>query len=144
MTFWSDLQLNATIPAVAADVNLPQALVVSEIPSGATIFRVIAMLKFRTVEDTSGSANALSGDQYVQVDDSSGTGYRNAIKLIDNLWTIDGNATEGGDVIVGNIDIADRVDGNDTYKFKIASATADGASLVLNEVQIGLKVFFRV
>jgi len=144
MTFWSDLQLTATIPAVAADVNLPQALVISEIPSGATIFRVIAMLKFRTVEDTSGSANALSGDQYVQVDDSSGTGYRNAIKLIDNLWTIDGNATEGGDVIVGNIDIADRVDGNDTYKFKIASATADGASLVLNEVQIGLKVFFRV
>jgi hypothetical protein len=146
MTFWSDVQLVGTITnnvGAGGDVTLPN-VVVAEIPSGATIFRVIALLKFRTVEETSAGANALLGDQYVQVDDSVATGYTNAIKLVDNQWTIATSETEGGDCIAGAIDVATRVDGNDTYSFKIATGKADADNLVLNEVQIGLMVYFKV
>ena len=146
MTFWSDIQLVGTITnngGAGGDVVLP-SVVVDEIPGGATIFRVIALLKFRTVEETSAGANALLGDQYVQVDDSVPTGYRNAIKLVDDQWTIDTSETEGGDCIAGAIDVADRVDGNDTYSFKITTGKADADNLVLNEVQVGLMVYFKV
>ena len=146
MTFWSDVQLVGTITnnvGAGGDVTLP-GVVVAEIPAGATIFRAIALLKFRTVEETSAGANALLGDQYVQVDDSAPTGYRNAIKLVDNQWTIGASETEGGDCIAGAVDVADRVDGNDTYSFKITTGKADADNLVLNEVQVGLMIWFTI
>jgi hypothetical protein len=146
MTFWSDVQLVGTITnngGAGGDVALP-GVVVAEIPASVTIFRAIALLKFRTVEETSGGANALLGDQYVQVDDAGGTGYRNAIKLVDDQWTIAQSATEGGDCISGAIDVADRVDGNDTYSFKITTGKADADNLVLNEVQVGLIIWFTI
>ncbi len=50
---------------------------------------------------------------------------------------------EGGDVFIGDIDVKATVDGDDTYNFQIDEAVADLASIEFNDVQVGLRIWFR-
>lgn len=141
MDFWSDVDDSISLPAVAADTALPD-VVVSGVPSGVTIDRVVAMLKVRSIENTSASgANAINGAQNIQVRKSAGS-WVAAINLANNQWTVAASTREAGDVLIGDNDLKTTVDGDATYNFQFASALVDYANLQLNDVIIGLRFYF--
>ena len=142
MDFWSATDDVIDLPAVAADTAFPSVTIVG-IPAGATWLRVIAMLKIRMLENTNaGGANALVGAQDIQVKETAAGTFTDAINLVDNQWTVAASTREGGDVVLGNIDVKAEVDGNDTYDFQLDEAVVDLANLRLNGVQTGLRVYF--
>ena len=142
LDFWSPSQALVTIPAVAADQALP-SVVVAGLPTGATLVRAVAMFKFRAIRETSAGANKLAGSQDIQVNDAAATGWLDAINFVDDEFSLAANASEGGDVFVGDEDIKARVDGDDTYSFQWDEAVADAASITLHDVQTGLRIWFR-
>lgn len=143
MDFWSAPQEEVQVTSVAGDKGLPN-VTLADLPSGATIVRAIAMFKFRMVENSHAGVNKLAGAQNIQVRaDTPGT-WRNAITLVDALFTLADSAREGGDVLLGGNDIAVEVDGNDIYEFQWASALADQDNLQFNDVQVGLRVWFSL
>lgn len=150
LEFWSEYQEEVQIPAVAGTLTLPN-VTVADLPAGATITRAIAMLKCRVIENINAAANTLDGatvastSQVIQVrDDTPGT-WRDAINFVNLLFGVGaGPLREGGDVFMGQVDIAVEVDGNDTYNFQWLLAKAALASLNLNDVQVGLKIWYTL
>lgn len=143
MEFWSLPQEEVAIPAAPADQALPD-VTVADLPAGATIVRAIAMFVFRVCEDSSAAGNALAGAQEIQVRDDTPSAWIDAINFVDNQFTLAASAREGGTVVVGAIDISGTVDGNDTYNFQWDEAVADAASLLFNDVQVGIKIWYSV
>lgn len=138
MDFWSASQESFTIPAVAADTALPDVTVV--LPTGVTLVRVIAMFKYRKVSAV--GASALTGAQDIQVRADTPGAWTDAINLVNDQWTLAAGDIEGGDVLIGNIDVKATVVGNDTYNFQLDEAVADSA-MVFSGVQVGLRVWYR-
>ena len=149
MDFWSDPAEEVQLAAAAGTKTLP-TVTVADLPATATIIRTIAMFKFRMIENTNAAANNLDGgtvaatSQVIQVDDSSATGYVDAIKFVDNQFGLAATTREGGDVLIGSIDIAARVDGNDTYSVRWLLGKADLDNLNFNDVQMGLRIWYSV
>lgn len=144
MDFWSTPEDAITVTNVAADKTLP-SVTVAGIPTGATILRAVAFIKFRALVNTdAANPNALDGAQEIQVNDSAATGWVDAINLVDNQFTLDADTREGGDVFIGAIDISARVDGNDTYFFQIDEAIADVDGIDFNDLQTGLRIWYRI
>ena len=149
MDFWSDPQEEVQIPAVAGTLALP-SVTVADLPAGITVARAVALLKCRAIENTNVAANKLDGatvaatSQVIQVrDDTPGT-WRDAINFVDDQFGIAASTREGGDVLIGSPDIAVEVDGNDTYNFQYLLAKADLAALNLNDVQVGLRIWYSI
>lgn len=141
--FESAIQVSVTLPAVAADQSLPSVTIPSDaIPSGATITRVLAAIAWRKQADTSAAANAVNGAQNIQVQNSVGGTWRNAITIATALLSTAASATEGGLLILGDTDIDNEVTGAATYSFKWALALVTAASLTLSDVQTYLLVEF--
>ncbi|KKL07909.1 hypothetical protein LCGC14_2581230 [marine sediment metagenome] len=145
LEFWSITSSGSDLPAAAADEDLPD-VVVSGIPPGVSLVRVVAVLKVRAIENTSGSgANAISGAQAIRVKKSTGswgTDDRAAIDLPDNLWTVAASTRESGDVLVGENDVKSEVDGNATYNLRFENALVDYDNLRLNDVKVALRFYF--
>ncbi len=146
-TFWSAYEDLITITGAAQDLALP-SVVVAGIPAGATITRVIAMLKYRIVENTNAAINKISTagpvTPAVQVKETAGGAFTDAITIIDDMIQVAATSRDGGDVLVGNIDVSAEVDGNATYDFQLDDILADGANLLLRDVQVGLRVEWTV
>lgn len=149
MDFWSDPQEEVVIPAAAGTLALP-SVTIADLPAGAVVVRAIAMIKFRMIDNINGAANKLDGatvadtSQVIQVrDDTPGT-WRDAINFVDDQFGLAATTRESGDVLIGSPDIAVEVDGNDTYEFQYLLAKADLASINLNDVQTGLRVWYSV
>jgi len=149
MDFWSAPQEEVAIPAVAATLSLP-TITVADLPSGATVVRAIAMVKFRAIENINAAVNKLDGatvaatSQVIQVrDDTPGT-WRDAIKFVDDQFGLAALTREGGDVLIGDTDIAVEVDGNDDYNFQYLLAKADLLGINWNDVQVGLRIWYSV
>jgi hypothetical protein len=149
MDFWSDPQEEVQLGATAGTKTLP-TVTVANLPSGATIVRAVAMFKFRMIENTNASANKLNGatvantSQVIQVaDDTPGT-YYDAINFVDDQFGLAATTREGGDVLIGSIDIAGsgKVDANDGYLFRWLLARADLDNLNFNDVQCGLRIWY--
>ncbi len=142
MDFWSEIDNIVTVTSTAANQALPD-IVVADIPSNSSIKRVVMMLKFRAVEDTSGSENSLvlAGTEHIQIDKTGGT-YIDAIKLIAGMTKVAASSRDGGDVWIGDIDISSEVDGNDTYETRWEGADCTGNNLLFHDVQVGLRVYF--
>ncbi|MBA7506210.1 hypothetical protein ES706_04891 [subsurface metagenome] len=149
MDFWSDPQEEVVVTGGATTPGLP-SVAVGDLPTNATIVRAIAMFKFRMVENTNEAANKLNGatvaatSQVIQVDDSGATGYVDAINFVDDQFGLAASTREGGDVCIGSIDIAARVDGNDTYSVRWLLGRADLDYLNFNDVQVGLRIWYSV
>ena len=141
--FWSDTVGVIDLPAVAADVDLPNVVVV--LPSG-TLFRVVVLLKMRVLENTSGlGANAINGVQAIRVKKSTGTwGVDDivAIDLADNMWTVPASTRESGDVLIGDNDVKSEVDGDGTYNLRFEDALVDYNNLRLNDILVGLRFYY--
>jgi len=142
MDFWSDVDDEIDLPAVAAPISFP-SVVVSGVPSGATLDRVAAMVKVRAIENTNaGGTNAIAGAQVMQVQKGAGA-WATAINLADNQWLVAASTRESGDVLIGDNDVKATVDGDGTYNFRLPAALVDRASLRLNDVLVGLRFFFK-
>ncbi|GAI28182.1 unnamed protein product, partial [marine sediment metagenome] len=98
------------------------------------------------------TANKLDGatvantSQVIQVaDDTPGT-YYDAINFVDDQFGIAAVTREGGDVIIGSINIAGagKVDANDGYLFQWLLALADEDYLNFNDVQVGLRIWYSI
>ena len=127
--------------------SLP-TVTIADLPDGATIVRAIAMFKFRMVENTNAAENSLdkTAAQPIQVrDDTPGT-WQDAINFVDEQFKIAATTREGGDALIGSIDIAGagKVDANDGYNFQWLNAKAHLGNLQFNDVQVGLRIWYSV
>jgi len=139
MDFWSLPQEEVALTDTPGDIGLP-SVTVGDLPDGATIVRAIAMFKFRMVENhTYAGANSLDGAQEIQI-----AGSVDAINFVDTQFTLAETTREGGDVIIGAIDIATTVTANGAYAFHwdLAAALHDG--MKFNDVQMGIKIWYSV
>ena len=142
--FWSAPQEELALTGSSQNLALP-AVTVADIPSGAIFVIVKALFKFRMVENhTYAGTNALEGATSIQVKETSAGSFTNAITFVDALFTLAQDTREGGDVIVGAIDVATEVDANDGYSFQWTSAEAEEIGLKFNEIQMGLLVTYSL
>ena len=100
---------------------------VTALPAGITINRVIAAIAWRKQVDSSAALNAIDGTQQIQVRDNSPGTFRDAITISDNSMETLASATEGGLMLLGDSDISVEVDGVDTYEFQWELAKVDVA-----------------
>ncbi len=139
MDFWSLPQEEVPLVIGAGDEALP-SVTVADLPGGATIVRAIAMFKFRMVENhTYAGPNSLDGAQVIQVATSVP-----AINFVDTQFTIAETTREGGDVVIGAIDIAATVNANGAYAFHWDEAKAAQTGLNFNDVQMGIRIWYSV
>ena len=145
MDFWSDPAEEVAVTGAQATPGLP-SVVVADLPDGATIVRAIVMMKFRMVENTNAAENSLdcTAVQPIQVDDSGNTGWLTAIDFVDEQFKIAATTREGGDILIGDNNVAARVDGNDTYDFQWLNAKAHLANIQLNDIQMGIRIWYSV
>jgi len=148
MTFLSVIDDVIDLPAAAADTNLPD-VVISGLPAGFTLDKVLVFLIVRAIENTNaGGANAIEGAQNIRIKKSTGAwGVDDiiAIPLTDNMWTVAASTREFGDVIGGDDahDVKSEVDGNATYNLRFEDANVDLDFLRLNDVQVLIKVWYH-
>jgi len=145
MDFWSDPLEEVAVTAAQVTTVL-SSVVVADLPAGAIIVRAVAMFKFRMVENTNAAENSLdcTAVQPIQVDDGVASGYVTAIDFVDEMFTIAATTREGGDVIIGDNDIAARVVGNDTYPVRWLDRKAHLGNILFNDLQFGLKILYSI
>ncbi len=143
LDFPSLLQAAVTIPAIAADQALP-SVTVAGIPAGATVTRAIAMFKYGGLYDSAAAANKLKNAQEIQIRTDAPGAWNDCINLVDDACAVAAATPRGGDVIFGAIDVTAVVAGNDTYNFQWDEAIADSASLVFQDVQMIIRVWYSV
>lgn len=143
MDFWSVPQEEVAVTAVAGDKALPD-VTVSDLPAGAVVVKATAMFKFRIVENTNVAANSLSGAQEIQVRTDAPGAWTDAINFVAAQFGLAASTREGGDVVIGAIDVAGTVAANDTYNFQWDEAIAAQANLQFNDVQVGLRIWYSV
>ena len=148
--FWSNSQGKVELVHESCRIDLPDVLVTG-LPAGASILKVIPFLKVRAIKNTSDSTNSLSGAQAIRMWKPGLSGIFGvsigptmvAIDLQPGMWSMKSMPQPGvGAVLMGN-DVKSVVDGNGTYKFKFEAARAKKATLVLLDVIVGLKIHFR-
>jgi hypothetical protein len=144
-TFFSEAQISVTIPAAAADTNLPN-VVLPNIPG--IIREVYVGIKFRMLENTNAAANKMDTAQAIRIKENGGAWGADdlaAINIVDDQWAVAALTREGGDVQIGTINVAAEVNAfNATYNLRFEDANADVASLVLYDVQTFLIVTYEV
>lgn len=140
-TWFSDTDDSITCNTDSTDLTLP-SVVLPNITG--TIVHAYAGIKFRMIENTAaGGTNGLNGVQDVQVKESVAGAYTDAINLADNQWLVAASTREGGDCVIGDIDVVGQVAAfNKTYNFIIDDNDVDLASLVLADVQTFLVVSY--
>lgn len=142
MDFWSLPEDAITITSAAADIALPD-VVVADLPVQCHVVRAVALFKFRAMENSNVAANKINGAQEIQVDDSAATGWLDAINLIDDEFALAASTREWGEIVIGSANVATRVDANDTYSFQWDEALVDVDSLIFNDIQVGLRIWYR-
>ena len=144
MDFWSNSDDVIALTSSATDTDLPD-VVVSGLPAGVSLVRVICVILIGKIENTNVAVNAIDGAQSIRVKKSTGAwGVDDvaAIDLADNLWGVAASTREGGDVRFGDNDVKGEVDGDATYNLRFENALVDENNLQLNDVMVGIRLFF--
>ena len=145
MDFWADNKASVVLTTVTTADYALNTLTVAGIPSGATLVRVVAILKIAGIRDTSTSNNAVNGATALKVDADVAYGSLvTAIDIEDNSWAIlvANGADRGGDVLFGDNDIKTEVSGNGTYYARLENIACDGNNLTLLDVAWGVRIYF--
>ncbi|MBA7485441.1 hypothetical protein ES707_20987 [subsurface metagenome] len=151
MDFWSEGLEEVQLGAGAATIDLPD-IEVADLPDGATVVRAIVMFKFRMIENEYAGVNKLQDatvpgtSQVIHIRSDTPLAYIDAINFIDDFFTLADGVREGGDVIVGTIDVAGAacVDENDIYELQWLLSRADANFINFNDVQVGLRIWYSV
>jgi len=139
---WGALTEEIQLTDGATDTALPQ-IVVSKIPTGATPTCVKLGVKIGAVENTGAGVNKFNGAQYIQINKDAG-GWNNALLIPDDFMAIGAATREGGDVLMGTIDISAIVTGNGTYTIQIHDALVDLDFMLWNNVQTFLLIEYSI
>lgn len=149
LDYWSEELEEVQIDAAGVTVALPD-ITVAGLPDGAIVERSIVMFKFRMIENTDTAANNLNGatvaltSQVIQIRDDTPSAYVDGINFVDNLFNLAAGAREGGDVIIGQVNVSAVVDGNDTYNLRWLLGRADADNLNFNDCQVGLRIWYSI
>lgn len=139
--------LDLNFCASAADSNFND-VVVSDLPDGCVIFRVIGIMLIGLFQNAYSAHNYLSGTQKFRVKKSAGTWDVDDIDAIDlDTQHIDfnsGYADVAGFKLVGHRDIKTVVDGNGTYNFQMEDGKAAFNCLYGCGHQAGLRIEFLI
>jgi len=150
MDFWGAAQATAQItiaPGIVALLSVTPSL-----PSGATITRAIAMMKFRKVVNADAGANYIDFDALgagphdpaLQVDKAA-AGYIDALLLPDTFLRVEGSGIEGGDVWIGVTDIKAKVESGVATTFQLGDdIRCLATTLDLYDIQTGLRIYFTI
>jgi hypothetical protein len=133
-TFFSPCQIEVVADTSHTDANLPTVT----LPDIAgTITHVYAGFKFRMIENTNAAVNKLSGAQEIQVDTVD------AINFVDDQFGLAASTREGGDCIIGSVDLVATVGAfNHAYAFVWDEPLTDQDALHFNDVQTFLIVSY--
>lgn len=139
-TWFSDSQVEVVADTSHTDASLPSVV----LPNIAgTIVHVYAGFKFRMIENTNAAANKLSGAQEIQVKENAAGAFTDAINFVDDQFGLAASTREGGDCIIGDIDIVAEVAAfNKTYAFQWDEPLTDQNALHFNDVQTFLIVSY--
>ena len=137
-----------TVPAVAADLAFPDVVVT--LPTGAIVTRAIPTLLVNAIQDTSAAQNQISAAaRTLRIKTAAGAWPGTVcITFPLNAWKTLASSFRGGVAIPGDTGVSAVVTASGTYNFasrQTASAdaiVATGASLLLLDVQILLRVYF--
>lgn len=141
LDFWCLTPINSiTLPAVAADIALP-SVIVAGLTAAMTILKADAMFKWGLRNNSAAAVNKISGDQYIQIS-PDGVTYTDCLKWSDDMLWTDASSLGPGDIRVG-IDVSTIVTGNGTYQFRWRNAVVDGASLLLEDVDMGIRLYYE-
>ena len=140
-TWFSDPQTEVVADTTHTDASLP-SVVLPNITG--TIVTAYAGFKFRMVENTNAAANKLSGAQEIQVKENAAGAFTDAIEFVDDMFGLAASTREGGDCIIGNIDVVAEVAAfNKTYNFQWDEPLTDKDALHFNDVQTFLIVTYK-
>lgn len=137
LDFWSDGQ-PVTLNTTAQNITIRSV----DVPNltGLTIKIAYAMLKISNIIDTSGTNNAMTPSQWIQVDKAA-AGYINAIDMESQCLKVLANALGQSQVVfIGEEDISSRVAFNATTNFRWASAQSAQSNLGFQAVYSGVRV----
>lgn len=149
LEFWSASQEEVQLAAAATTLSLPN-IIVGDLPAGATVVRAIVMLKARMIENTNAGANKLNGatvaatSQVIQIRISTPGAWADCINFVDDQYGVGATTREGGDLVIGDTDVATTVTANATYNLQWLLSRADLNNLNFNDVQVGLKIWYSV
>jgi hypothetical protein len=145
MDFWADNKASVVLTTVGTADYALNSLTVAGIPSGATLVRVVAVLKIAAIRDTSTLDNAVNGATALKVDADVAYGSLvTAIDIEDNSWAIliANGADRGGDILFGDNDVKTEISGNGTYYARLENIACDGNNLTLLDVTWGVRIYF--
>ena len=146
MEFWSVTDVVLDLPATLSAEILCPDIVVSLIPSGATVFKVLGMIQFRKISNLSAAGdNYIQGNQEMQIRKSDPLGsWATFFPLLNGQWILAASTSEGGGIFTADnaSDCHDVVDGNATYDVRFENADAFRDTLTLYDLKIGLKIWF--
>ena len=142
---------------VAADRDFANVVFPANfLPAGAVIDAVFLMVHWRKQVDSSGAPNAISAaSKTIRIKRSSGAWGTDdivAITMANGALSTAGNATEGGTMIIGDVDVKGEVDDVDNETYNIRSEQTNrgdaiavtAASLTLYDIYTGLRVYYHV
>jgi hypothetical protein len=139
-TWFSAPQIEVIADTTHTDASLP-SVVLPNITG--TIVSVFAGFKFRMIENTNAAANKLSGAQEIQVKENAAGAFTDCINLVDDQFGLAASTREGGDCIIGAIDVVAEVAVfNKTYAFQWDEPLTDQTALHFNDVQTFLIVSY--
>jgi hypothetical protein len=139
-TFFSPSQIEVVADTTHTDAALPSVT----LPNiTGTIVSVYAGFKFRMIENTNAAVNKLSGAQEIQVRTDAPGAWDDCISLVDDQFGLAASTREGGDCIIGDIDVIGTVTAfNDIYEFQWDEPLTDQNALHFNDVQTFLIVSY--
>ena len=126
------------------------------LPTGATVQAIYLMVKWRKQVDSSTAANAINGaGKTIRVMKNGavwGTNDIVGMTFADNQLDTGADATEGGDMIVGDVDVKGELDDVDNETYNVRSEqtertdalVVDGDALTLYDVYTGFRVYYTV
>lgn len=137
---WSEPMTTVlTVDTTAGDETLC-TVSIPNIGTGKTIRSAYALVRILAMTNSAGASGLINSDQYIQVNDSGATGWRNAIRLDEYDGRLDAGAWRDNVLWIGSIDIEDRCNFNDTVTFKWASADYSQNSLLCYGVRCGVRL----
>lgn len=154
--FWSDVLPVVTLTTTPANYTLNNVVLdpfntdlAAQPVRGSGYPQAIAMLKIRSIEDTSGVLNRVStagpSTPALQLTRAPQVSFVDAIDLIDDMWEVGANLVAGGDVVLGdkNNQLAASFSTDQDYNFRLQDIRADGNNLLLRDVQTGIRLLWR-
>jgi hypothetical protein len=128
---------------VADSTHTDAALPTVTIPNWTgTIVHVYAGFKFRMIENTNAAVNKLSGAQEIQINKAGGA-WTDAINFVDDQFGLAATTREGGDVVMGIIDLVGTIDVfNTTAQFQWDEPLTDQDALHFNDVQTFVTIMY--